>query len=369
VDQCATQVRILGPATGQQRLAGSSGTLTALAYSKLHGRTVVLQVAAGPDWVPVASLEIPASVSTEWTRRDLAYPVELAGGAQSFRIHIEPAAECVAVDSEPLTMTFLKAAYAFSDTYTAHAGAKNVSLSTMSAVTVIANARAQDLDGIQTSGFVFQRSVAGGPWEDLANVAVKVEPEAGDPTLFGLKAEVPRLSANSKRAGVAVAYRFASTATATVEPTASNPVKIDYFNSRSVIRKAIKRYCPSTKITFVNKPTKAMKEKWAGYYTWGKNRIVMLTTEFDDRDSIEWARFAATHECGHRLQEVTYKSSGAADKAAKKVFGTNHKTPLEHWADCVAYTQQKFKPLPYGGKCTAKQLKAAKKTLKKKRLY
>jgi hypothetical protein len=366
-DMCASQMSHQPP-LDVERLVGTSGTFSSFAYSEGLARTVSLQQAVGDTWTTVSSATVPPSIDAAWTVTDLPYPAQVQG-AYLFRFELAAAGDCVAVATEAFTVTFRKARYTFTQAYQSYTDNASPTLSTGSPFPLVGFARAEVLgNAAQVSTIVVQRSTGGGPWKTLDGTEVTVEPRANDPGISDLRAEIPPLSTNQYAKGARVAYRFASTETATVEPTASDPASIRYFNARAELKKASRRFCPGSRIVFRNAFSKTESDA-AGYVIWGEKTIYYRLPVFNDLMTLQEVRHLAYHECGHRLQYTTYKSRNAANKAAKKIFGTNHSNPLEHWADCVAQSREPVANLGYGGTCTAKQLKYAVKTLKRKKLY
>ncbi|MDR0432323.1 MAG: hypothetical protein LBH48_03305 [Bifidobacteriaceae bacterium] len=369
LDPCSSQVNYRLPGSNTHRLAATPGTITGLAYSNAESRTVALEVSSSGTWTTVSTAAVAPSPdgSRGWTLVDLAYPPDVAQGSQSMRVTMAPAGVCTQVTSAPFVMAFRKAQYTFNPTMEVTSSGPSMTASTRSNLTLVGSTRAETLGTLQVSDIVVQRSVAGGPWTALPGVGVKAMPTATSSSVFDLRADVPRLSGSTKQKAVSVAYRFASVETPTVATTFSKPLTVGYFNARAVVRAAVVRDCPTTKVYFKKKFPKD-RTKAAGYYSWGRNKIVILSPAIDDRMPLEHVQSIAHHECGHRLQETAYKKHSAAVKAAQRVFGTNHSDPLEHWADCIAMVRQPKGYLGYGGKCTAKQLKAAKRTLRGKKL-
>jgi hypothetical protein len=354
------------PPPAFERLVGTPGTFNSLAYSQGEARTVTLEVSVGGVWTPVSSANVPPAAGAAWTPNDLPYPAELAQGTQWFRLTMAPAGTCVALQTDGFTIAFRKAQYTFGPTMTTLGGDKATSASTRSPMALVGSAQAEDLGGPQVSTIVVERSVAGSAWAPMPGVTVVATPDAQVPAFTRLDAQIPRLSASTKHKATKVAYRFASTETPTVAATFAQGVTVGYFNSRSVLKAAVARDCPSTKVYFKKKLPGLPKDAVGGYQ-WGKNEISFLIPALDDQTTIEAIRAVAFHECGHHLQEVTYTSHRAAEKAAKRFF-SSHAKPLEHWADCVAYVRQPTENMGYGGTCSAKEIKAAKRTLKKKKL-
>ncbi|MDR1152840.1 MAG: hypothetical protein LBK72_10305 [Bifidobacteriaceae bacterium] len=366
VDSCASQMQFQLPAPAFERLAGAPGTFLSLAYSQTEARTVTLEVSTGGAWAPVSSASIPAAAGAEWTPNDLPYPADLAQGTQRFRLTMASAGACVALQTDMFTITFRKATYTFGHTMTTVGGDKRTSASTRSPMTLVGSGQAEILGGPQFSDIVVERKAAGAEWTPMPGVKVEAVPDGEVPTFLRLEAKIPRLSASTKHKAAKVSYRFTSTESATVAATSAEPVTVGYFNSRAVLKAAVARDCPSTKVYFKKKLVGVPKEA-VGAYQWNGNKIEFLMPAIDDRMSIEAVRAVAFHECGHHLQEVTYTNHRAAEKAAKKVFAS-HSKPFEHWADCIAYVRQPTENMGYGGTCTAKEIKAAKRTLKKKKL-
>jgi hypothetical protein len=351
------------------QLPGVPGTLRAFVRDVAAGQRLTLQTSAGGAWADVASADLVATPPTLWLPVDLPYPAALASGTPAFRFALSPSSTgCTGVESNTQTVTFRKAQYAFTDPYALHSSTATVTLSGRSAFTLGAYAVAGEINGEPlTSPITVERSVAGGAWETLGGVAVTAIPRADDPSRLRLEATVPAPFAATGHAAATIAYRFAASETPTVAATASAPLTVGYFNARAVVREAIKRYCSSTKVTFTNKFAPAVSGA-AGYYSNASKRIYVRISAIDDGMSIESVRFLAYHECAHALQYASYSSSAAVEKAGRRIFGTNHSQPIEHWADCVAFLSQPVGELSYGSTCTAKQLQYAKKTLKKKRL-
>jgi hypothetical protein len=366
IDACDSQLVVPPAVAGGP--AGTSGAVTANVYSELQGRTVHLEVSGAAGWTPVSSVEVaPSMVMGQLTPSQLPYPAELAQSSSAFRVRLEAVGVCVELASEPFAISFSRARYTFTEVTSMMLPRNGASLSTRSGVTLTATAQLENPDGgVHIPEFVLQRSVAGGEWTIVGKAAPDVTPDSEDAGRFYVGSYVPRLSASTKKKGVTIAYRFATVESDTVEAGASSAYTVEYFNARSVIKKAIRRSCPSTKIVFKS-TFKNMPSDWVGYYDWGKNTIGILNSYIDEEASIEQVRTLGYHECGHRLQQVTYGNHAAATKAAARYFG-DHEQPLEHWADCVANFREPTVDPAYGGTCNAKELRYAKKTLRKKRI-
>jgi hypothetical protein len=332
------------------------------------GQRLTLQSMTGTTWADVAATDLPAGTPGQWAAVDLQYPASAASGTATFRFTLPPSPGCTGAQLSGDTLTFRKAQYQFGPPSAGSAEGATVTRSGLSPVTISGYAAAEVVDGQpRTSSITVQRSIAGGAWQDAAGVSVSVAPRADDAAQLLLEATVPPPFTAAKHAAADIAYRFASTESDAVTPTASDAVTVSYFNAQAVIRAAVKRYCPTTKVVFTNKFAPAVSGA-AGYYSGATKRIYIRLAEIHDEMSIEQARFIAYHECAHALQYATYSSTAAMEKAGKRIFGTNHSQPIEHWADCVAFVSQPVTELSYGSTCTAKQLKYAKRTLKKKRL-
>jgi hypothetical protein len=366
---CAAWMHFALSAGDSAQLPGVPGTLRAFVRDVTAGQRLTLQSTTGPSWVDVAGVDLATSTPGLWTPVDLSYPATLASGTPAFRFVMTPSsASCTGIESSAQVVTFRKAEYAFTAPYSRLSSAAAPTASGRSPFALVGYAVAEEFNGQPlTSAITVQRSVAGGAWEPLAAVPVTVTARADDPGRLLLEAAVPAPFTAANHPPADVAYRFASTESDAVTATASTPLTVSYFNAQAVVRETVRRYCSSTQVTFTNKFIPALSGA-AGYYSNATKRIEVRPSVIDDQMSLEAVRFLAYHECAHVLQYASYSSPASVEKAARRIFGTNHSQPIEHWADCVAFLSQPVAELSYGSTCTAKQLQYAKKTLKKKRL-
>jgi len=143
-------------------------------------------------------------------------------------------------------------------------------------------------------------------------------------------------------------------------------------------KKNIKRWCKGVPVT-----TKKSTTNYAQVSSNGSARIVLSRTAFGKKLDPNHGLAVATqyHECAHVLQYRVYDYNfRAAEKAMKKVYPKPRKngSSFEHMADCIAdamgakrtgkLTGSSTYVAGYGGGCSKKQMKAAKKILAGKRI-
>jgi hypothetical protein len=154
--------------------------------------------------------------------------------------------------------------------------------------------------------------------------------------------------------------------------------KIGKLSWAGSAKKNIKRWCKGVPVT-----TKKETTNYAQVSSNGTARIVLSRTAFGKKLDPNHALAVATqyHECAHVLQYRVYNYDfRAAEKAMKKVYPKplKHASSFEHMADCIAdamgakregkLTGSMTYIAGYGGDCSKKQMKAAKKILAGKRI-
>ena len=182
------------------------------------------------------------------------------------------------------------------------------------------------------------------------------------------KITLPALSKNSNTKNKTVYYRLKSDPDQ-AEQYISKSIKVNYVNpklytgTKKKIYSYMSKYCPMAIVSI----TKLQKGR-AGEYTTGTYTIKVAS------NAKNWSsknqKTVALHECGHLLQWDNYGGTmygwGKVTKEAAKIF--KHKDPIEHMADCIARAAYKNSYMGYGGSCSSKEIRYAKKALAGKRL-
>ena len=158
----------------------------------------------------------------------------------------------------------------------------------------------------------------------------------------------------------------------------SAKTKVGKLSWGASAKKNIKRWCSGVPVT-----TKKKTTNYARVSSNGSARIVLSRTAFGKSLDPNHPLAVATqyHECAHVLQYRVYDYDlRAAEKAMKKVYpkAKTHGSSFEHMADCIAdamgaqrtgiLTASSTYVAGYGGGCSKKQMKAAKKILAGKRI-
>jgi hypothetical protein len=352
------------------RVEGIDGTFNAVAIGLDTPREVILEVAQDGIWAPIWAVSLgtdaPGSAA-RWSSAVLAYPAAYAYGTQTFRFVLAATVSCAATSSAAFTQVFRRAQYAFDPALDEASGANAITAATSATVTLTGLAEAEVLEGrVRTSSFVVQRSVDAGPWTVRRDIVVGEQADTRRPGRVTLTATIPALTSKNAHK---IDYRFAAEDNATVLAGASPALRVEYFNPRREFTQAYTSRCPSSKIVYTDNFSPSLSPNAVAFYTWGRTNIVGVKQSWLQTAALERIRFVAYHECGHRLQHVTYRNLGEAEAAAAKAFGS-HPQPIEHWADCIAAARLPAnETLGYGGTCTAKELKYAAKTLKKRKLF
>jgi hypothetical protein len=322
---------------------------------------------------------VPAQApgTLQWFFSELPYPGDLALGPVKLRLSLAASASCGPLTSEELEFEFVKAPVLFGEVPADSLNLLTSSQSAMAPATITVRAfTAPVMEITPPTTFVVQRDVAGltQGWETMPGVTVETSPAANGNTQ--LTAKLPRVSKDPKAEGGTWHYRFATVETVDVPAVYSQAYTIRYFSAQRVAKAAVRKFCKTIPVKFVKKLSRDLGKDTVGLHiqdSWSKHHIEILKSYIEGGATIEQVRTIAYHECGHHLQTTTYAVStqsaySAMNRAADRVFGTNHAKPLEHWADCIAKVKEPTVSLGYGGTCTAKQLKAAKRTLHGKRI-
>ena len=215
-------------------------------------------------------------------------------------------------------------------------------------------------DDTTTYDIGLQRKPKGGEWEATD---VTTQASVGTFTLT-----VPPLSTSKKAKNTSVKYRAVIAESPTTAGFTSDAAKVSYQNTakysglKSISIHAVSKYCRSAVITLETVGGGAV-----GYYTTATPNVIFIDPVMKRYPRLQ-QRTVAMHECGHYLQNEYSINNGLdfaqADKRYAKIFGTNHEYPSEHMADCIAKAVYPQGSLGYGGKCSARQLKVAKRFLR-----
>ena len=361
-------------------------------WGKKDDRTVSLEI-QGPDgWVAVATGTMPAQdPSSDWFLLTLTLPATFAQGDVRYRATLAPSANCPTASSEEYTVTFMPAQHRWSNnawmlgsTDGKISRGVKATLELKSAARLSKHSRAPaDL----ATTFVVERRDGNGAWKTMPKIAAKANTDADG--LISLSAKIPPFSKSNKSKGGKVTYRFSPVATEAIESVPGPELTVNYFNARKVAIKAVKRVCKKTPVTFVKKPAKGAEVPpgsfVAGYVRAGTNRVYLVSPRIEKAMSLDGVKQVGYHECGHVLQYSVYAKGlnyfrGGYQryqemvKDAKAIFSKKRgrSSAVEHMADCVAekvsgLTSQQTST-GYGGTCSKKQLKAAQRLIKGKRI-
>jgi hypothetical protein len=210
-----------------------------------------------------------------------------------------------------------------------------------------------------------QRKVGAGAWKSTQQWVTSRT------TVFDVRIRPYSLDPAAK--GATVRYRvLVPTGGSIREGDVSPAVTVRYENVHRYtgfklsMYKAVRRYCPAATIHVMRLPGGEAGEQPFGRY---ELRIAPSVRSY----RAAYARSVALHECGHYLQWNNYGASSAGYRTmlrqANRIYGTNHNIPMEHMADCVARAVEPHGYLGYGGRCTARQLRYAKRILAGDRLF
>ena len=397
LDVCWSQTVVQPKYSDRQYPQGFATPITVAAWGMQEARLVTLEIQVPGGWWPVGSQTMPAQVRPADGSNPLYYkmtfeiPASLAKGEPMVRATLDERLPCTQVMSPEIQIKFVPAVHTWSDLWIARITDGVTSRGATAPVELFINARLNARPGAppMSTTFAVERRVGKGAWTTMKSVKVKATTDSGG--LISLNAKIPRFSKSLSSKGGVVRYRFVPAATESINSVPSGIAIVKYFNARSVAKKAIKKKCPSTPVTYRSKPVASAKprpgQKIAGYVMTGENRIYLIKTPIYKDMTIEGVRQVAYHECGHVLQYKVYAGrktlAGGGwlaweqlKRDALKVFGGKDrktgKDAIEHMADCVAEAVSK-RTSPstftgYGGKCTKKHLKAAKRLLHGKRI-
>jgi hypothetical protein len=214
-------------------------------------------------------------------------------------------------------------------------------------------------DDTTTYDIGLERKPKGGEWE-----ATDVATQASFGT-FTLTA--PALSKSKKTKNTTVKYRAVIAQSPITDGYTSEPAKVSYQNTakytglKLVSIHAVSKYCRSAVITIESVGGGAV-----GLYGTGHPNVIIIDPSMKRYPTLQ-QRTVAMHECGHYLQNEYGINNGLSyeqvNKRVKKIFGTNHEYAYEHMADCIAHAVFPQGGLGYGGKCSARQIKVAKRFL------
>gem|GEM_PF-3965208 len=372
---------------------GFAASIAVDAYGEHLDRFVTLEVKTAGGWWPTSSAVMPAQTprakgtSFRWHPITLTLPPAFATGRPQIRAVMDEAEACSQAVSDELTLSFVPATHSWTQLWapgiqqgrTSRGATASLPISVQTTLTAIEGAPPM------TTSFMLQRRIGTAPWQSLPAVPVAVRTTRQGVTT--VEATIPAFSSSPKSPGGIVAYRFAPTSTASIDSAPSQPLTVTYFNARDVARKAVRRKCPKTPVSFKKDfPTGSGVSRdpmVAGWVRTGKNRVYLLASKIDKELTIEGVKQVAYHECAHILQYQVYAGRNKDSRAgavgwaalladAKAVFSKGRKagSPAEHMADCVAQAisglSGKATMTGYGGTCSAAQIKAAKRLLRGK---
>ena len=183
------------------------------------------------------------------------------------------------------------------------------------------------------------------------------------------------LSTKAKHGRYKVTYRGTTGwVKATKVAKVAATTKIGRLSWAGSAKKNIKRWCRGVPVT-----TNRDEQNYASIRSDGKASIMLSRVAFGKKLDPNHPLAVATqyHECAHVLQYRVYDYNHArSEKAMKKVYPG--KKGFEHMADCIADAMgaQRTGKLGgnrtyvsgYGGDCSTKQMKAAKRILAGKRI-
>jgi hypothetical protein len=386
-DACGSKVTMVAPAGPS--LQNQAVQVSVSGYGMFDTRALELQVFTGTGWMTVASTPMPAQAAANVAYTTyLALPAAYAVGTVQVQAYLQPSMSCAAASSATATYTFSPAIVRYESqgvwaSAVTQSGKRVVPTTAKVRFVAYANVATNGTVAVPATTWVLQRAGSNGKWKKVATAE-----QSSVNGWIKLDATAKALSTSKTAAGGTYKYRFINTTTGQLAATATPTISITYFNVRKVVKSTIAKRCSSTKVVFTNKAYKGASQYVVAFAS-TKNTISVLENRIKARnDQISKAdiEFMAYHECSHILQFRAY-SSGKSLKnytysahkkllaAAKKYFtaGMSSGNAVEHMADCMAaaLTKRGAGALPsigYGGSCSAKQIKLAKKVINLKKI-